>query len=237
MNEIYNGDCLKFMGNMNDNTVDLVVTDPPYGIDFNSNRRVKSDLKSTKGILNDGIDNLPFLESVALELYRVLKDDSHLYWFTRWDKLEEQIPMLRKAGFSVKNNLVWMKNSWSMGDLKGAYAGQYECIIFCQKGSLELNEVNGRKRHSDILVYDRVASSKLKHSHEKPIPLIDMLIRKSSEENQLVFDPFLGSGTTAVAAHGCNRNYKGCELDKKHYMTAKQRIETAESQSSIFDFI
>jgi len=231
------GDCLDIMKDIPDESIDLVVTDPPYGIDFSSNYRKQSDLKSTKGILNDGLENINFLEGVATELFRVLRVDSHLYWFTRWDKVDEQKPMLRKMGFNVKNNIIWVKNNWSMGDLKGAYAGQYECILFCHKGSHELNEVNGRKRHSDILKYDRVSSNALLHSHEKPIALIDFLIRKSSKENDTVLDPFLGSGTTAVAAHNTNRNFIGIELDEGYCTIANKRIKQTMAQTNIFQFI
>src|SRR5699024_1940640 len=124
-------------------SVNLVVTDPPYGINFNSNYRKHSELKSVGGILNDGTENISFLRSVANEIFRVLRNDSHLYWFTRWDKVDEQKPMLSDLGFDVKNNIIWVKNNWSMGDLKGSYASQYECILFCNKGAHNLNRVNG----------------------------------------------------------------------------------------------
>lgn len=83
LNKIYNEDCLVGIKGIDDNSIDFVLTDPSYGIDFNSNSRVKSKLKNTKGILNDGKGNIDFLQSVAVELYRVLKDNTHLYWFTR----------------------------------------------------------------------------------------------------------------------------------------------------------
>lgn len=160
--------------------IDLVVTDPPYGINFYSNhsknKEYRDSLKSVNGILNDK-DNIDFLETVAIQLFRLLKQNTHMYWFTRWGKVEEQKPMLERVGFKVKNNLIWMKNNWSMGDLKGAYAGQYECILFCQKGRRELNEVDGKKRHVDILQFDRIPPNKLIHSHQKPVELLELLIK------------------------------------------------------------
>lgn len=170
-------------------------------------------------------DNINFLEEVAKELYRLLKNNSHLYWFTRWDKVEEQKPMLEKVGFKVKNNLIWMKNNWSMGDLKGAYAGQYECILFCQKGRRELNEVDGKKRHADILQFDRIPPNKLLHSHQKPVELLELLIKKSSNEGDVILDPFIGCGSTAIAALNSKRKFLGFELDEKHYETAIHRVE------------
>lgn len=236
-NKILMMDCIEGMNDLEDESVDLVVTDPPYGIDFTSNSRVSSELNTTKGILNDGRDNIAFLERVAVLLYKKMKHDTHLYWFTRWDKLPEQIPMLQSCGFNVKNTIIWIKNNWSMGDLKGAYAGQYECIIFCHKGKRDLNTVHGKTRHSDTLNYDRVASGGLLHSHEKPVPLIDFLIKKSSSEGDLVLDPFMGSGTTAVACHESGRNFTGFELSEVNFKVAQKRISETMAQSSIFDFI
>jgi len=231
LNKIHHGDCLELMKDIPDNSVDLILTDPPYGIDFHSNHRKKSHLKSVGGILNDNKDNIGFLHEVIKESFRVLKDDSHFYWFTRWDKVQEQQPILERY-FKVKNNIVWMKNNWSMGDLKGAYAGQYENILFCQKGRKALNEVEGKKRHSDILMFDRVSSSKLKHSHEKPIKLIEFLVNKSSIENQIVLDPFMGSGTTAIACINASRFFIGIEQEKEYVDIANKRIEQARSETN-----
>lgn len=148
-----------------------------------------------------------------------------MYWFTRWDKVDEQKPMLEKLGFNVKNNIIWMKNNWSMGDLKGSYAGQYECILFCHKGRRELNEVEGRKRHADILQFDRIAPTRLKHSHQKPVELIELLIKKSSDVGDVVLDAFMGSGTTAVASVNTGRQFIGFELEEEYWEIANRRIE------------
>lgn len=104
LNRIYQLNVLDGLKLLPDNSVDLVVCDPPYGIDFNSNYRKNSTLKTTKGIANDK-DNTLFLEEVIDELNRVLKDNSHIYWFTRWDKVSEQKPLLDKH-FKVKNSLI-----------------------------------------------------------------------------------------------------------------------------------
>lgn len=233
LNKIYQNECINGMRNIGGGSIDLVVTDPPYGINFNSNHsknnEYRNNLKSVDGILNDGKDNIGFLEEVATEVYRILSENSHLYWFTRWDKVEEQKPMLEKLGFKVKNNIIWMKNNWSMGDLKGAYAGQYECILFCQKGRKELNEVDGKKRHADILQFDRIAPSKLLHSHQKPVELLELLIKKSSNEGDVVLDPFMGSGSTAIAAINSNRKYIGFELDEQYIEVTNKRIEERKS--------
>ena len=226
LNRVYHLDCLEGMKLIPDKSIDLVVCDPPYGIDFNSNYRKSSNLKTTKGIVNDK-DNKHFLEIVVDELNRVLKDNSHLYWFTRWDKVAEQKPLLDKH-FNVKNSLIWMKNNWSMGDLFGAYAGQYENILFAQKGRRLLNEVDGTKRHPDILRYDRVSPDKLLHSHQKPLDLLEFLIKKSSNEGDIILSPFCGSGSECVASAMLKRGFISFELDREFIEIANMRLDNLE---------
>lgn len=226
LNRIYQLDVLDGLKLIPNNSVDLVICDPPYGIDFNSNRRKNSTLKTTKGIANDK-DNTLFLEEVIDELNRVLKDNSHIYWFTRWDKVSEQKPLLDKH-FKVKNSLIWMKNNWSMGDLFGAYAGQYENILFAQKGRKLLNEVDGTKRHPDILQYDRVPPSELLHSHQKPLDLLEFIIKKSSQEGDIVLVPFCGSGSECVASKILKRKFLSFELEREFIETANKRLDCVE---------
>ncbi|WP_298833766.1 site-specific DNA-methyltransferase [uncultured Planococcus sp.] len=223
LNRVYQQDCLEGMAQLPDHSVDLLVCDPPYGIDFSSNYRKHSVLKSTGGIAGDGLDNTDFLGRVIAEIDRVLKPGSHVYWFTRWDRVHLQQPLLAEY-FTMKNALVWMKNNWSMGDLAGSYAGQYETILFAQKGRRTLNEVGGRKRHTDILQFDRISPQKLRHSHEKPEDLIEFLLSKSSNEGDVVLDPFCGSGTTAAVAARLNRQFITFELDADYVAIANQRL-------------
>lgn len=236
INKIYNMDCISGLKMLDSNSVDLVVTDPPYGIKYYSNwsndKKYRNKVKTVDGILNDS-ENIDFLEVVAKELYRAQKNNTHLYWFTRWDKVEEQKPMLESLGYKVKNNIIWMKNNWSMGDLKGAYAGQYECILFCHKGRRELNEVNGKKRHCDILQFDRIPPNKLLHSHQKPTDLLKLLIEKSSAEGEVVLDPFMGSASTAISCLESNRKYIGFEMDNEIYNIGNERVNTYIEESLI----
>ena len=227
INEVLHGDCIELLREIPDESVDLVLTDPPYGIAFNSNmskdKEYRDNLKSVGGILNDGKDNAPFLSEVIDELNRVMKDGSHIYWFTRWDKVPEQMPLLERY-FNVKNAIVWDKGSGSMGDLLGSYAGNYETIIFAQKGRRVLNEVDGKRRHPDILRFSKIPARHLRHSHEKPEELIEFLIRKSSDVGEVVLDPFAGSGTTAVCAKRLGRDYITIELDEDFAKIAEERI-------------
>lgn len=131
--------------------------------------------------------------------------------------------------FKVKNILIWIKNNWSAGDLKGAYAKSTEFIIFAVKGRHLLNG----GRDTDTLYYDRVVGNMQLHQNQKPVDLIKFLINKSSQTEDTILDCFMGSGTTGVACMETNRNFIGIELDENYYNIAKQRIQEAKEQRKL----
>ncbi len=212
------GDCLDEVAKFDDLSIDLLLTDPPYGIDFQSNHRTATP-KFDK-LPNDEKQSLGLLDEVLKTTYPKLKDNSHIYIFTSWKVLGEFKEVIGNY-FNIKNVLVWVKNNWSMGDLEGAYAQQYEMIIFAEKGRRHLNG----DRDTDVLNFDRVAN--LQHPTEKPIPLLKFLIEKSSQEGETLLDPFMGSGSACVAAKKLNRKYVGIEIDEQWHRIAKQRISAA----------
>lgn len=209
------GDCLKELEKLEDGSVDCVVTDPPYGINYVSNfRTVESEV--VKAVANDNVEDAVTLWNNACAiLSRKMKADSHLYCFTSW-KVYPYFVNIISNYFKVKNCLIWEKNNWSMGDLDGNYAEQYEMVIFATKGNRKLNG----GRDTNILHFDRVANSSLLHSCEKPVDLLSFLIEKSTNSGELVIDPFMGSGSTMVAAKRMGRDYWGCELDEENYRIA-----------------
>jgi site-specific DNA-methyltransferase (adenine-specific) len=213
INKIINQDCLIFMKTLPDKCIDLVLTDPPYGMEFKSNyRKVKYEK-----IEND--NNLDWLPIFVEESYRILKDNTHAYFFCSFHNVDIFKQEIQKY-FEVKNILVWAKNNTGMGDLEGDYAPQYEFIIYARKGNKKLND----GRDSNILSYNRTGN--INHPTEKPLDLFSFLIRKSTSENEIVFDGFLGGGTTALACKMLKRNYIGCEISKEYCDTAEQRIKS-----------
>ena len=211
VNQIICGDCLDVMKDIPDKSIDLVLTDPPYGMEFKSNYR---KIKYEK-IQND--NNLNWLEDFLKESNRVLKDDTHIYIFCSFHNIDIFKQEISKL-FEVKNILVWIKNNTGMGDLEGDYAPQYEFCIYARKGNKKLN--NGRD--SNILYFDRTGN--INHPTEKPVSLMGFLINKSSNEGDTVLDCFLGSGTTAVACKQLNRNFIGIELSEKYCEIARERL-------------
>ena len=206
------GDCLEEMKNIPDGSVDLVLTDPPYGISFRSNYR-KTKYKK---IMND--ENLEWVEAFLLEISRIARDNTAHYLFCSYHNIDYFKYQIGHH-FNVKNILVWKKNNTSMGDLKGDFAPMVEFIIFFQKGR---RLIEG-KRTPNIFEFKKTGNKF--HPTEKPVDLCEHLISKFSKPNQIVLDPFMGSGSTGVAAKNLNRNFIGIEKDKEYFEIAKKRIE------------
>jgi len=174
LNTIYNEDCLETMKRMPDNYIDLIVTDPPYGMDYQSSRRIDKFAK----IVND--QSLEWLEPFLKEAYRVMKNNSHIYMFCNDFAISEFRNLTEKVGFNPKRALVWVKNNHTSGDLLGDYANKTEFIVFAHKGRKELKG----NRDNNVLQFDRVSA--MEHPTQKPTEIIKYLLTKSSEEGDIV---------------------------------------------------
>ena len=208
------------MGRMENKFIDLIVTDPPYGMKFRSNHRAER-----YGNIHWD-DNIDWVNDFCAEANRVLKGNSHLYMFCSFHNVDIFKQALERY-FTIKNILIWEKNNTSMGDLKGDYAPKYEMILFATKGRRLLNG----GRDPNIVKFARTGN-KL-HPTQKPVELISYLVNKSSKENDIVYDPFMGSGTTAEAAYDSNRNYKGSEIDEIYYEISLTRVDRLERQGKL----
>jgi len=204
---------------MADDSVDLVLTDPPYGIEYQSAWRI--DSKRFDPLINDDVILIEWIK----ESYRVLKDGCALYCFTRWDVYPQWKAEIEAAGFIIKNLIVWDRMVHGLGDLRGCYAPQYDLIVFASKGRHILK--NGRPK--DVLRYDRVPPEHLTHPTEKPVRLIEELIMNSSRENDLILDPFLGSGTTLISCRRTGRNGCGFELCPDYDEVIRKRIRAKDT--------
>lgn len=212
INEIVNTDWETAIIDVPEKSIDLVVTDPPYGMSFQSNRRKVLH----KSIQND--DNLDWVENWIKEVKRVCKDDAHLYIFCSWHNIDV---FKQKVGlyFNVKNILIWEKNNHGSGDLLGDYAPKYEMVLFCSNGTKKLN----LGRHANVLKSPKTANDN--HPTEKPVNLISFLIEKSSKEGDIVLDTFAGSFSTAQACKQKKRNFICFEIEPEYCKTAKNLID------------
>jgi len=192
---IYHGDCREILPELE--KVDLVLTDPPYGMNFRSNHRwEKHDIIFGDSELpRDLIDKAIHQANMAA------------YVFCRWDNLE-QMP-------DPSSVCVWIKNNWSMGDLKHEHGRQWEAICFYPKEGHEFI-----KRIPDVLYADRTGNDL--HPTEKPTEIISQLIQCNVGET--ILDPFMGSGTTLRAAKDLGRKAIGIEIEEKYCEIAAKRL-------------
>ena len=224
MIDLRKGDCLELMKNIPDNSIDLIVTDPPYRVTS------RGSAGNSGGMLQKKINkqgkvfsfNDISCKQYAPEFYRILKDGTHCYVMCNHTNLIEMLNVFTNVGFKFVKCLIWNKGNKIMGQF---YMNQFEYIMFFRKGKAKKINNCGT---SDIL---EVPNKKTKingkniHDTEKPIDLMKILIENSSKENEIVLDPFMGIGSTGVACVNTNRNFIGIELDEKYFNIAKERIE------------
>lgn len=219
INKVFNEDCLNGITRIDDKSIDLVLTDIPYGMDFQSNHRKQKHLKIQNDI------NVNWFPDWIKEIDRVSKDDAHLYIFCSHHKIDffkSEIEKFRK----VKNILIWEKNNTGMGDLFGDYAPKYEMILFCSNGDKKLNG----GRDANIIKANRTQNNL--HPTEKPVNLMEYFISKSSNENDLVLDTFAGSGSTLVGCKNTKRNFIGFEIEEAYIEIINKRLQSV--QGSLF---
>jgi len=220
-NKMICGDCVVELEKISDASIDIVITDPPYGIDYISNRSQFSDHVTKNGMKNDAeIEQALNVFSKAMEiLSRKTKPDAHIYIFTSW-KVYPLFAEIVSKYFTIKNLLIWDKGNHNAGDLEGAWGNQYEMIIFATKGKKSLN-----KRRGDIIEVSRLSSANMIHPTQKPVELIKELLSVSAQKADIVCDPFMGSGSTikATKEYG-DLSFIGIELDRTMFEKAKAFI-------------
>ena len=215
LNKIYNEDCLEGMKLIDDESIDLIVTDPPYGINLTP-QRGGSKFKNTK-VIND--NNLEWLPEIVKQYYRMLKPNSAGYIFCNWQNYGIFKQSFEKQ-FTIKNCIVWNKDWFGMGN---NWRPNHEFILLITNGKFQTKSNN----KSNILTCRRASPQKLTHSCEKPVKLLEELITESSDEGDIVLDSFTGTGSLPLAAINTNRNYIGFELDKQYCDIANERIRKA----------
>lgn len=201
-----------------DDSVALLLTDPPYGIDFQSDYRLdRRKERKHEVIANDGKTALQELDDMLAEMICKLKPDAHAFIFCHWSNEPQVREVLESSGFSIRGSLVWVKNNTGMGDPKTTFAPKHERILHAVKGSPILFE-----RPADVLEYDRVSSER--HPTEKPQELLQRLVEVTTVRDEVVADPFGGVASTAAASLALGRRYWSCEIDKDYWDSGKERL-------------
>lgn len=221
INQVIHGDCVKVMDGIPSKTFDLIVTDPPYLIDYKTNHRADKEHDFCTAIQGD-TDKLLIMEYIK-QCWRILKQDSAMYIFCSADRADFFKQELQKW-FTIKNMIIWVKNNWTAGDLDASFGRQYEIIFLVNKGR---KKING-KRITDIWNFDRIVGKEQVHQNQKPVDLLMQCIEKHSNEGDLIFDGFGGSGSTAIACIKTKRNYCIVEKEEPYINIIKERISKGE---------
>src|SRR3989337_95332 len=202
-------------------TVDLIVTDPPYLINYKTNHRQDKPHDFCTPIEGDTDKSL--INNYIKQCWRIMKNDTAMYMFCSADKVDFFKQELEKL-FTVKNMIIWVKNNWTAGDLEASFGRQYEIIFLVNKGR---KKING-KRIQDVWFFDRVVGNTQVHQNQKPVDLLMQCIEKHSNEGELVFDGFGGSGSTAIACLKTKRNYLLIEKEEAYVNIIQERIKKVE---------
>jgi site-specific DNA-methyltransferase (adenine-specific) len=194
----------------------LLLSDPPYGVEFRSHRRVTSRKKDA--IANDGKQEaLSLLSDILAKSHPLMAEHATCLIFTSWRNEPEFRRIVESAGFTVRGSLIWVKHNHGIGDLTGAFAPRHERIIHAVKGNPKLI-----RRCDDVLHgKDRQNSQ---HPHEKPRDLLRQLIEATTEPGNVVVDPFCGTGNVLLEAYSLGRDFFGIELDDTWHRIAEESI-------------
>lgn len=252
---IYNEDCLIGMKNLPDNSIDLVVTDCPYKIIAGgctvemrkdectgifrkraisdgtncSNKWIKKDINSIPCAVKNGKmfehNDIAFSEWLP-DVFRVLKNGTHCYIMINGRNLKELQTEAEKVGFKFVNLLAWRKNNKTPNRY---YMQQLEFVLLLRKG--KARKINNMGTSNCLDIPNILA--KKKHPTEKPVELMKVFIENSSNVGDVVLDPFIGSGSTAVACAATKRRYIGFEIEERYFQIANERLKQALQNNQI----
>jgi len=241
-NRIYNMDCIEGMQTVPDDFIDLIITDPPFAINFKAKR---GNYHRTQSRVLEGYTEIPAYEYLDFTLkwltqaYRILKPSASMYVFSGWNNLKEVLTALEQVGFLTINHLIW-QYQFGVVTKRRYVSSHYHCLYVCKNDRLRkfypysrfdknARDSNGRSLHyqdkEDVWRIKREYwTGKTKTPTKLPAEIIRKILLYSSAEGDLVCDPFLGSGQVAVVSKELKRRYLGFEINPVYYEFAFKRL-------------
>lgn len=233
---IKHGDSRDVLKKLRDDSVRSIITDPPFGVNNQSNMaKTQEGKKYARKIANDEDPETAWkvFSEVMDAAMPKMQSDSDIYVFTSWQVLELWLSrtavLFGSAGFTRKAIGIWEKDGPGMGDLQTWGMGM-EFILYYKRGGRDRTD----DRRNFVLHTPQVRPNQLVHPHEKPLALLELLIKHSTSPGELVLDPFGGSGSLARAARRCNRSALCIEYDEVNFKAAVDRYKHEDSTG--FDF-
>lgn len=232
---LYNEDCIVAMKKISKQSVDLIVTDPPYNLGkFMKNRDTNLSKMRENFFGSAGWDDMEFkdwkksMDDFFKNASNIMKVGGSLIVFMSIIKVETIIKLAEKHGFYYKTTGIWHKTNPMPRNMNLHFVNSTEAwIYFTYKSRTGTFNNNGKLIHDFVETSVTPNSERKfgKHPTQKPENLIEHFVKILSNENDCVLDPFMGSGTTGVVAKATKRNFIGIELNKDYYEIAKLRIE------------
>jgi len=239
--ELYNEDCMQAMKNIKSESIDLLLTDPPYNLgNFMKNRDTNLKKMRTNFFATAGWDNLEFdewkktIDNFFNEASRVMKIGGSAIIFMSAIKVETVIEIAEKYGFYYKTTGIWHKLNPMPRNMNLHFVNSTESWIY-----FTYKKKTGTFNNQSKLIHDFIETSVVplkekkfgNHPTQKPESLMNHFVSLLSNAGDVVLDPFMGSGTTGVVAQQTNRNFIGIELDNNYYNIAKKRIDDYGNQT------
>ena len=242
--QIYNMDCIEGMGLVGKSSIDLVVTDPPFAIDFgpkksNYNRKQSRVLGGYNEIRSE--DYYAFTRTWMQRAYDALKESGSMYVFSGWTNLTDILNAIRDVNFTLVNHIIW-KYQFGVVTSRKYVTSHYHCLFVCKNDperkfypysryAKAQKTLDGRSLHyrdkEDVWTINREYWSGSKKTPTKlPAKLIEKILDYSSVPGDVVMDPFLGSGQVAMVSKSRGRRYVGFEIVPDYYQFAKTRLDT-----------
>lgn len=233
--QLFNADCLDAMKNLEDSSIDLVLTDPPYNLGkFMENRDTNLAKMRDNFFCAAGWDNLSYeqwkdsMESFLSECSRVMKKGASMIMFMSLIRIETIVRIAENYGFYYKTTGIWHKLNPMPRNMNLHFINSTEAwLYFTYKTRTGTFNNNGKVLHDFIETSLTTSKEKKygKHPTQKPLELINRLVKILSNKNDVILDPFMGTGTTGIAALENERNFIGIEIEKKYFDIAQQRIK------------
>lgn len=231
------GDCIEIMSKLENNIVDLIFADPPYFLSNDGNSIKSGKIVSVNKGEWDKKENYKdidiFTNNWLKECYRILKDNGSIWVSGTHHNIFDIERHLKAIGFKIINIIIWHKTDPPPLIYKNKFRFSYEFVVWAKKGTKHYFDYNemykvGNKEMEDVWLIPAVQMNEKKcgyHPTQKPEKLLERIIKSTSKADDLVLDPFLGSGTTCFVAKKYNRKYIGIEKEEKYYKIAVKRIE------------
>ncbi|SDI63709.1 DNA-methyltransferase [Natribacillus halophilus] len=242
---LYNRDCIETLLNLESNSIDFILTDPPYNLANFMKKRQTNLKRMRENFFGDAgwdesqsDDWIEFMKKFFSESNRVLKKEGTLIVFMSLIRVESVVKIAELHSFYYKTTGIWHKTNPMPRNMNLHFINSTEgWIYFINSGRTGTYNNDGKAIHDFIETSAATKKEKkhISHPTQKPLALMEHFIRLMSNQNDTILDTFMGSGTTGVAAKKLGRNFIGCEIEKNYYEAAKKRIDEQASDDNIIE--